>query len=436
MAVVNVNLGTSDAVVNESNANSGDVVNISALGSNTLTVDGVDVSLGTVANIQAASAPTFAVQNGGDLTINNGLLTVNALSATTFEVGEGSITLNASGVDVGLLTGLLNSYTVNYTDEYDTGVFTYQPSPLSVAGGLAPINFTVNSMAPTDQFVVAGRTLSLDTTFLGGANTAYRNGVLNLEFDPGLGGLLTQGVRVGIPMTQDEANLFFANQGTYLSGSTFTFPGALAVPCFAAGSLIDTLDGIRAIEDLCVGDMVKTRDNDHQPIRWIGCRKLDAIDLTVSQKLRPIRIRAGALGVESPSADLLVSPHHRVLIRSKIAERMFGVSEMLVAAKQLLQLEGIDIAEDLSEVSYFHMLFDRHEIVYSNGAETESLYTGPVALKAVGKEARDEILTLFPELGTRAYSPVPARPLLSGRQARKMAVRHMANRKPLVSAYI
>lgn len=76
---------------------------------------------------------------------------------------------------------------------------------------------------------------------------------------------------------------------------------------------------------------------------------------------------------------------------------MFGSSEVLVAAKQLLQIEGFE-QTDTSEVEYFHLLFDEHEIVRSNGAETESLYTGPQALRAVGEAARDEIPTLLPQL--------------------------------------
>lgn len=56
---------------------------------------------------------------------------------------------------------------------------------------------------------------------------------------------------------------------------------------------------------------------------------------------------------------------------------MFGTDEVLVAAKQLLQLDGIDIATDVERVDYYHILFDRHEVMILNGAETESLYTGP-----------------------------------------------------------
>lgn len=204
------------------------------------------------------------------------------------------------------------------------------------------------------------------------------------------------------------------------------------VPCFTRGTLIETASGPVAVEDLKVGDLVRTRDNGLQPIRWIGSRRLGRAGLAAKPNLRPIRIRAGALGTGTPSADLLVSPQHRILVRSRIAQRMFSTAEVLVAAKQLLQLDGIEIADDLETVDYFHILFDRHEVVYSNGAETESLYTGPQALAGVGKAAREEIFALFPTLAETEDEPQAARLLPSGRQARKLAVRHLQHGKSLV----
>ena len=63
-------------------------------------------------------------------------------------------------------------------------------------------------------------------------------------------------------------------------------------------------------------------------------------------------------------------------------------------------------------------------------AETESLYTGPEALKTVDSAVRVEILHLFPELASIDYDrlPDPMRPILSGRQLRKLANGH-ANKK-------
>ena len=134
----------------------------------------------------------------------------------------------------------------------------------------------------------------------------------------------------------------------------------------------------------------------------------------------------------TPAADLVVSPQHRVLVRSAIAQRMFGTDEVLVAAKQLCLLDGIDVASDMDTVEYFHMLFDQHKVVVSNGAETEALYTGAKALRGVETAALEEILALFPQIRDYSYVPEAARVLASGRMGRKLAVRHARSGKALI----
>ena len=155
------------------------------------------------------------------------------------------------------------------------------------------------------------------------------------------------------------------------------------IVCFARGTLIKTRDGERPIEALAVGDAVMTMDAGYQPIRWIGARRLSRAELAANPRLTPIRIRAGALGRNLPERDLVVSPQHRILVRSPVALRLFDSAEVLIPANKLLTLPGIDIAWDADGVEYFHFLFDDHQIVWSNGAPTESLFTGPEALKSV-----------------------------------------------------
>lgn len=205
------------------------------------------------------------------------------------------------------------------------------------------------------------------------------------------------------------------------------------VMCFTAGTLIRTIDGLVPAEDITQGMLVWTKDDGYQPIRWIGTRRMTRSELAEHANVRPIRIKAGALGDNLPERDLLVSPQHRILVNSKIVHRLQGEDEVLVSAKHLLQVEGIDVENDLSEVTYVHFLFDRHQIVESEGAETESLFTGPEALKAVENEARKEILAIFPELAEldHARLPIPIRPILSGRQGRKLANRHASKNKYL-----
>lgn len=203
-------------------------------------------------------------------------------------------------------------------------------------------------------------------------------------------------------------------------------------PCFVAGTLILMADGSRRpCEDLRVGDMIATQDNGAQQIRWTGTRYLGPLDLARAANLRPVRIRAGSLGDNLPDRDLLVSPQHRILVSSPFATRMFGTSEALIAAKHLTAIDGIDIADDVTNVSYHHLLFERHEIIWSNGAATESLFTGEQALKGVGAAARAEILALFPQLADGPHA-IAARTFVSGRDGRTLARHHARSATPLL----
>ncbi|RJE80722.1 hemolysin [Paracoccus sp. JM45] len=207
----------------------------------------------------------------------------------------------------------------------------------------------------------------------------------------------------------------------------------LEIICFATGTMIRTENGDVAVEDLRAGDMVWTRDNGFQPLRWAGTSHLNASDLAAKPKLLPIRIKAGALGLNMPSMDLVVSPQHRVLVRSAIAQRMFGTMEVLVPAKHLTELPGVDVETDVTSISYHHLMFDAHEVVMSNGAASESLYPGPQALRALGAEALAEIEAIFPGILTAEDAPATARPFARGAKVRQMASRHIANSQPLAS---
>lgn len=202
--------------------------------------------------------------------------------------------------------------------------------------------------------------------------------------------------------------------------------------CFEAETLIETTLGpIRAL-DIKVGTEVLTGpDRTPKPVRWVGHRHCEASELAAAPKLRPVRIAAGALGSDLPARDLWVSRQHRMLVRSRIAERMFGALDVLVPAVQLVGLPGIDVDLTRESVTYVHFLCDNHEIVWAEGAATESLLTGPEALRAMSDAARDEILTLFPELAANGL--VPARPITQGQEARSLVLRHKRNSRALWS---
>jgi hypothetical protein len=164
-------------------------------------------------------------------------------------------------------------------------------------------------------------------------------------------------------------------------------------PCFTSGTMIKTDAGEVAIEDIEVGDFVLTLDCGFQPVRWVGSKVLD-----VTNRTAPVTFDKGAIGNES---RLSVSPNHRMLVRSVNAELLFGASEILVAAKHLTMMKGVR-REHPKALTYFHILFDQHQIIYANGALSESFHPGTAALNTLDADTRNEVLEIFPELAENA----------------------------------
>ena len=249
----------------------------------------------------------------------------------------------------------------------------------------------------------------------------------------------------GTVVTDDTHGTFTVLDGVSysLSSGSFTLPSGktasyagfetgTGVTCFTYGTEILTQNGPVPIQDLSVGDLIPTLGEGMRPILWIGRRKLTTAMLHENPKLRPVRILAGALGKGLPRRDLVVSRQHRMLVQSRIAQRMFGTSEVLVPAIKLTALPGIFVDEDTESVEYFHLLFDKHQVIFAENAPTESLYTGPEALKSLSSESRQEIFTIFPELAELDYVANPARPIPRGRLQAQLIARHLKNNKPLL----
>ena len=187
------------------------------------------------------------------------------------------------------------------------------------------------------------------------------------------------------------------------------------VPCFTAGTLLETARGLLPVQHLRIGDRVQTMDNGLQPVTWVGRRRVGFGRWPVDG---PVQIRAGALGAGYPVQDLLVSPQQRVLLCSPITDRMTQEAEILVPAIKLVGMPGVSCLRHPVAVQYHHFACERHEVVWSNGAATETLFWGAV-LRARGYGAA-------PEMGAPARVLVEKRGVL-----RNLARRHVKNGVPL-----
>lgn len=172
-----------------------------------------------------------------------------------------------------------------------------------------------------------------------------------------------------------------------LSFETF-FPDPPVFPCFAVGTLIDTIRGEVPIETIRPGDLVYTLDDALQPVEWVGQREVPG-----RGPMAPVEIAAGAL---ENRRRLVVSPQHRMLVSDWRTEVYFGQAQVLVAAVHLVNGDTIRQVPR-PRVRYVHLALAQHAVIFAEGIPSESLHLGAMALNSMGPDQRIEIEALFPE---------------------------------------
>ena len=189
---------------------------------------------------------------------------------------------------------------------------------------------------------------------------------------------------------------------------------AYATPiCFDAGTLIATGNGPRPIEPLAPGDLIQTADNGLQPIRWCGGRHVIG-----AGRFAPVEIAANTLGAHSA---LRVSQQHRILVAHPTVELLFGVPEVLVSAVHFLDHSVARLCNG-RRAQYFHLMLDRHEVIFANGLASESLLIPVQSGAGHFDETFGEALRFFPELKDAAITSAAqgsqaARPCLRAHEA-------------------
>lgn len=318
-----------------------------------------------------------------------------------------------------------------YTDQF----FILDPNNPGANGTVPGTLLTVQSLEIVDQNE-DGLIDRLDPPGGGLGDSVDGSDITATYFDDRVTILLADGVTeveyVGVTFyLADGREVFTPNgnqvlqEGTYVRSSAVDFSdigpdfgqvdiagGDLGPPCFTPGTLIDTPEGPRLVEDLAAGDLVNTADGEAKPLLWVGKRAVEA-----TGRFAPVRFEPGTLGL---TRALLVSPQHRMLIDDWRAPYLYGHSEVLIAAHALVNGSTVTRVEG-GQIEYIHLLFRTHEIVIANGAKSESYYPGH-AVSYPERRTQAEILALFPELKKRnADAPKTARPVVRPREAKLIA---------------
>ena len=199
----------------------------------------------------------------------------------------------------------------------------------------------------------------------------------------------------GLPLGQLRAKTDYR-----IIGLDFTTPerrfAEVACVSFTHGTMITMASGAqKPVEELAEGDMVLTRDDGAQPLRWVGQSTTRA-----TGEGAPILIRAGTL---NNAGDLLVSPDHRLFVYQRHDHMGAGRSEVLVKARHLINGDSVRRIEG-GFVEYFQLLFDDHQIIYAEGIAAETLLADTRTRAALPQALDDKLRSALPAHDSRLRS--------------------------------
>ncbi|OUI93295.1 hypothetical protein HK19_14040 [Acetobacter persici] len=312
------------------------------------------VQQGGKTTIFAGASATDTTVNGGELDLVEGATasstTVNKGGTLTVEAGStaSGVTVHSGGqIEV---SGTLSDATV------ESGAALSVTSTASISGMVVSSGGSVQVQSGgslAGLHLSAGGSLDLGWLAYDSSNTATIDAGHTLDLSSGTG---TSAIAT---LEGDYSNDFFVLSDDGHGGTLLTLEEG--TPCYCPGTLIQTEAGERPVETLEIGDRLVTRDGALRPIRWIGRRAYDGRFAAGRTDIMPVRIAAGALGNGLPRRDLVISPLHAMFL--------LGV---LVPAHALVNGQTITQAENVSVIEYIHIELETHDIIYAEGAPSET----------------------------------------------------------------
>ncbi|NKB28288.1 MAG: hypothetical protein GKR99_12325 [Rhodobacteraceae bacterium] len=163
----------------------------------------------------------------------------------------------------------------------------------------------------------------------------------------------------------------------------------------ADATLVETDKGARPARELKPGDLVQTLDNGLQPLVWTSMRASPATQ--PGDDATPVRIVGNALGNDRPTRPVVVAPDQKLLIDCPQCEALLGHRRILVAARNLLHLDGVDRAL-VADQPMVHLMRAAREVLNIGGIWVDSFSPIDPQLNGLCDDQRRDLLATCPRL--------------------------------------
>ncbi|MCP1232135.1 MULTISPECIES: Hint domain-containing protein [Acetobacter] len=326
--------------------------------------DPVVVDLSTpIAGVNALNAIT--VENGATAKVGGGLLNATVISALKTDGGI----LDLQGTLVGV--SALKQVYVGPSG----GQITMEPTGLDVGLLSVPVIFLDKAGLPTTtipkDFVMDFPQVSKPLFGDKSVTASYSTVTNTTTIGPGLsvGGI----VNVGRVMVLNGDPFDIKNTGTDNGFGYFTKKftqddgkGGI-ITCFLPGSMIRTTVGEVAVEDVQIGDEVLAfdwRNNTDivRPVVWVGKAHVKVQHgLPDDEAGWPVRILKDAIADGVPYKDMLITSEHCLFFKDRF-----------VPVRMLVNGVSIFYDKSISSYDYYHVETEQHSVITADGMLTES----------------------------------------------------------------
>ena len=343
-------------------------------------------------------AGTFIVpQSGGAITISSAAAGFTQNSANQYYLNSGGGGTNPTTQKFTFTFADGASFYITDLNNYTAQSQPYQnvvgiPSTADTGYG-STINITGGSTAPNNNNTSTYDIYDTTTNALlidnfrpqGSGNTYYQDPIAIFEYSSGTLTVRTPtrtaGIGNGYAEIYPTANggvppgavKYNPTPNDYRGGAgsatplsfALTNPSALTVACFYQGTQITLASGENiSVEDLNIGDLIYTHKGP-MPLKWLGSRKISKSFRQEYPYHLPVVIKRGALGVNMPSTDLMVSQGHTILVDGHLTCALLLENDI-----NCYRARCDDLPDDFE---YFHLEFEQEEVLLlCNGAPTAS----------------------------------------------------------------
>ncbi len=205
------------------------------------------------------------------------------------------------------------------------------------------------------------------------------------------------------PLSRRYEVAFLASSGDIdtfarVAPATPVFEDAFAA--LGRGTLISTLDGPTAVEDLAPGTLIETVGHGPKPVLWVGAMTLipNLSDMHGGEAAKLVRFSPDAFGLGRPMPDLVLGPRARVLYQNARCREMMGASQAFAPARAFL--DGVSVIEvtPAAPVRVYHVALHGQHTILANGLEVETYHPGPQVDSMMDLATREMFLSLFPHV--------------------------------------